>query len=483
MRKKLCLNLITVCLVITVITPAYAKPRNNLAQLSRQIEKILASPPLKKSRMGIHIVSVTDGQEVFAHKAELLLIPASNMKILTSAAALAKLGPDYNFRTKVYTDNTIEKGKLTGNLYIKGFGDPFLVWEETVKIARYIHGLGLRQVTGNLVVDDSFFDNKRYGNGWKKEQTAYWYNAPLGALSVNFNTVEVNIAPGRVKGEPLHVWLNPATDFFNLTNKGITSRRTRNPQLSYRRCKGKPTLTIKGHLPAGNPPQTFYRCVDDPLMYAAAVFKDLLELWGVRISGPIQVGKVPFGAKELYLHKSKPLSLIIQGLNKFSNNFTAEQVLKTMGAEIKGEPGTAEKGLAVIGDFLKSLGIENNSIKLIDGSGLSRENRLTAHTLTKILVAVHNNFKWQPEFMASLPSAGIDGTLKKRMKGNGSSRNVRAKTGRLQKVAALSGYLNTKDNETLAFSMIMNDFEVSVEQVQALQDKICNLMINFSRNR
>ncbi len=482
MRKKFTLSLILSCLFLISANPTYAQPKDKLAQLTSQMEKILQSPPLKKAKVGIRVVSMSDGEQIFSRRPELPLMPASNMKILTAAAALARLGTDYRFRTGVYGDDYIRRGQLAGNLYLKGFGDPFLVWEEMVKIARYLQGLGLKQVKGDLVADDSFFDSKRSGNGWDKKRPPYWYNAPLGALSVNFNTVEVNIAPGRHKGSPLTVWLNPATNFFKLDNKGLTSRRTQKLQLAYQEHKGQPTLVVRGYLPMGSSPQTYYRAVGDPPRYAATVFRDLLKLWGVKISGQVRLGTTPGKAKELYLHKSKPLGLILRGLNKYSNNFTAEQLLKTMGAELKGTPGTAEKGLEVVKEFLQSQKIDSGSLTLVDGSGLSRQNRLTAGTISEVLAAVYHNFKWQPEFMASLPLAGVDGTLEKRLEGNDTSRHLRAKTGRIKGVAALSGYLNTKDKETWAFSMLMNDFDTSIEQIQELQDNLCRLMINFSRD-
>lgn len=482
LHKKIVISLVIVCLILSTSGTVYSQPKEDkLTELNGQIRQLLKSSPLKKAKVGIQVVSLSDGKTIFVHNPELPLIPASNMKILTTVAALARLGTDYRFKTGVYSDNKIRQGKLSGNLYFKGFGDPFLVWEEVVKIARYIHGLGLRQLEGDIVADESFLDSKRYGNGWEKEQHAYWYNAPLGALSVNFNTVEVNIAPGLAKGDPLKIWLNPATSFFKLENKGVTSKRNQKLQLAYVRRKNKPTLLVKGYMPVGRSPHTFYRSIDDPPIYAATVFKDLLELWGVKVKGRVRVGNTPANADKLYIHESKPLTLILRGLNKYSNNFTAELVLKTLGAETKGIPGTAEKGIEVVKEVLTSLRIDHSKLTMVGGSGLSRKNQLTAKAICEVLIAIHHNFKWQPEFMASLPLAGVDGTLERRMNGNGTMRHVRAKTGRIKKVAALSGYLNTKDKETWAFSMLMNDFDTTIEQVQAIQDKLCRLMINFSK--
>ncbi|MBI5788112.1 MAG: D-alanyl-D-alanine carboxypeptidase/D-alanyl-D-alanine-endopeptidase [Candidatus Schekmanbacteria bacterium] len=445
-----------------------------LKKLSGQMARLVQAAPLRKAKMGIDIVSIKDGRQIFSHNADLPLIPASNMKILTSLAALSYLGSEYRFKTEIYGEHNLSSGVINGNLYIKGYGDPILVWEEMIKIARYLHGTGLRQVKGDLIADESYFDNERNGKAWKKSTNGNMYSAPLGALSANFNIVEVNVSPGDKVNTPLNLWTNPPTTFFHIVNKAVTAKGRGTLYLNYQRRDDKPTLILQGHMPPGRIAHTFYRAIDDPPVYAASAFRELLSLWGIKIEGQIKVDVTPNTAKLIYTHESRPLSLILRGLNKYSNNFTAEQLIKTVGATVKGEPGTAEKGLEALRERLKALGVDDGNLVLADGSGLSTENRVTPKTLTKVLCALYNDFNSQPEFMASLAITGKDGTLRRRMK---TTQCVRAKTGHINGVAALSGYVFTKDKEIWAFSMLMND---GGGYAQTLQDKLCNLMVNFS---
>jgi D-alanyl-D-alanine carboxypeptidase/D-alanyl-D-alanine-endopeptidase (penicillin-binding protein 4) len=473
--------LISIICGLLLLTSRITAPAAQIQQLKSRIDKLIQSPPLKQAQVAIEVFSISRRERLYAYHPDKALIPASNLKLLTTAAALTRLGPDYRFRTLIATDSPPKQGVVEGNLYIKGFGDPFLVYEEMWKLTHHLAMKGLKQIKGDIIADDSYFDEERWGRGWQIKGNR-WYEAQIGALSFNFNTIEVHIEPGEQPGSPLIAWLNPSTSYVRLVNRGRTSAK-----VSHRlRVKqvledNQHRIIISGQLAPTAKPRTVWRTVTNPTLYTAVVFGDYLMQEGVRVEGGVRRGRVPDKAYRFYIHRSKPLALIIRGLNKMSNNFTAEQILKTLGAQVKGTPGTAEKGLEVVKKFLKTIGVKLEDLRLVDGSGLSRDNRLTPRAINRVLVHMYQDFSRRPEYLASLAVAGVDGTFKDRL-GNSTARGmIRAKTGRIRGVAALSGYLATKQNEILAFSMLMNNFKTSIEQVQRIQDKICLELVNLKR--
>jgi len=436
-----------------------------------RLEELLAEQAWREAAVGVEVISVADGRRLYSHRAEELFIPASNMKLLTTAAALVRLGGGYTFRTEIYGDSPLAEGRLAGNIYIKGYGDPALVYEELWKLARYLAGLGLREVTGDVVADESFFDKVRYGRGWPKRNKDRWYEAPVGALSFNFNTLEINVAPGTEVGQPPVVWLNPPLDSFVVVNQAQTAAS--GGRLEVELAEGR--LLIRGSISRKARPKTFWRAVSQPAEYTAQAFAYYLKLAGIKLRGRVRRGMVPPSARLIHTHKSKPLALIVRGLNKFSNNFTAEQLLKTLGAEAYGPPGTADKGLRAVREFLRDIGVATERLVLVDGSGFSYDNRLSPRAIVQVLTYMYREFPVAAEYLASLSVAGVDGTLKRRMpeiKGW-----VRAKTGRIRKAVALSGYLATRSRQVLAFSILVNNFTTSIEKIQQLQDRLCRILI------
>ncbi len=451
-------------------------------ELKSKIDKLIQSKALKQADVAIEVYSISRGERIYSHNAEKALMPASNMKLLTTATALKQLGAGYSFPTLVAADTGLRQGIVAGNLYIKGFGDPFLVYEEMWKLTHHLAMMGLSEVKGDVVADDSYFDDQRWGADWKISGNR-WYEAQIGALSFNFNTIEVNVMPGEASGKPLIAWLNPATSYVKLVNRGSTvAKGNRRPGVDQVLENGQHKIIVSGNMGLSAKTRTAWRTVRNPTLYTATVFRDYLQQEGVKIDGTVRSGKVPTTAHELYTHKSKPLALVIRGLNKMSNNFTAEQILKTIGAEEKGSPGTAEKGLEVVRSFLSTIGVSEQGLRLVDGSGLSRGNRLTPKAIIQVLVYMYNDFSLRPEYLASLAVAGVDGTMGDRLNNSSAKGMLRAKTGRIHGVAALSGYIATKEGEILAFSMLMNNFKTGIENVQKLQDRICLELMNLTSN-
>lgn len=455
-------------------------------ELKKKLDDLLQSRCLDPKNTGIKIYSLDRNKTIYQYQSGRLLIPASNVKILTSAAALSTLKPDYRFRTVLLHDGKLENGVLKGNLYLKGFGDPKLVQEELWRTAIGIKNKGIRRIEGDLIADDTFFDGKRYGNGWGKANRQRAYHAKLGALSLNFNVVNVHVQPGSKVGGPPVVVTDPDTSYITVLNRATTIQPTRKKRgidfkVDILHGKKGDKIRVTGKIPMNFEPKRYFRTVSNPPLYTATVFKEYLMREGIPISGKIRLSETPSDASILHVHHSAPLSRVVADLNKFSNNFVAEQILKTMGAERFGDPGTDVKGIDVVEEFLSRHGIVKKDYTLVDGSGLSPRNRLTASQIVTILSAMHGDIRFRPEFVSSFAIMGVDGSGKNRLEESRDRGSVRVKTGTLRRASCLSGYLETLEGELIAFSLLMNNL-CSVIEVQHIQDQIILRVIQLSRD-
>ncbi|HBQ20773.1 MAG: D-alanyl-D-alanine carboxypeptidase/D-alanyl-D-alanine-endopeptidase [Deltaproteobacteria bacterium GWA2_38_16] len=457
--------------LLCVLTPfGYTASRRDV---HRELTKLLSLSPFKDMNVGIKVTSLETNDILFDYHGDLLLKPASNVKLVTTLAALKYLGADYEFKTKVYTDGTIQKGVLQGNLYVKGFGDPEFVSEELWYLVNDLKRNGFQTITGNLVLDDSFFDTVRTVQNGSNHEGERAYDAPLGALSVNFNTTAIYVRPNTKVGLKARVIVDPTNSYIKVINKAKTDSATKSLSLVVTRIEGKnqDTIMVTGGIPINYPEKRYYRNITNPLLYAATLFRRFMKEQGLSIQGKNQFGVVPEKAQEILVHTSKPLRWIVSDLNKISNNFIAEQMLKTMAAELNKSPGTTDKGIDILGNFLKEVGVKT-PYQLVNGSGLSPQNKMSAAQLVDVLKYGYQYFEIFPEYMASMGIVGVDGTVEKRLQGTIAQGKVRVKTGSLTGVSSLSGYLSTVKNELLAFSILVNDSQDRVGDMQGLQDKI-----------
>lgn len=413
-----------------------------------------------------------------------MFAPASNQKLITTAAALKYLGPDYRYPTRLFAAGKIEGDTLYGDLYIKGYGDPKLVSEQMWLLVNELKNVPIHKIVGNVIADDSFFDSLLRVKTWKQASGSEAYNAPLGALSFNFNTVTVYVSPGNHTGDKPRVVVEPDAEYLKIKNKSRTlSAKKRGRLILNRSDRGDfDEISITGGISKIRPRAKYYVNITDPTSYTLSVLKEYLTRAGIQVVGDtFQRGTVPRGAKLLVNHKSEPLSLALRGLNKFSNNFVAEQILKTLGAEKMGPPGTTENGLKIINQYMQSLGFHEGQYRVVDGSGLSRQNRLTPSQIVKVLEHVHDDLSIYPEFISALGVMGVDGNVRKRMNGVEESQKARVKTGTLNSVSALSGYFQSRDGERFAFSILMNDLKCHNGQALSIQDKIVREGLQFNR--
>ncbi len=470
------------CLLATVPLPASAETSGTLL-FQKKISKILSSSCLRKNNFGIKIYSLDRGEPLFELRAKKLFVPASNLKILTTAVALETLGPNYRFPTRLYTDGILKGNVLDGNLYIKGYGDPKFVTEQMWLLVNELKNLPVKKITGNIIGDDSFFDNQKRIKTWIKNPGAQAYEAPLGALSFNFNTVQADVSPGPSAGSRPKIIIEPDVEYITLDNQARTLKPgTRNRLIVNRLDRnGFNEITVSGGIRLDQARARYFLNITDPTQYTLSTLKKYLGHVGIQFHGKIEKGEVPETALELLTHESEPLTLALQGLNKFSNNFVAEQILKTIGAKKYGPPGTTLKGLKTFEDYLMELGYRPDQYKVLDGSGLSRQNRLSPQMIVDILRYVKNDLGVYPEFVSALGVMGVDGNVKNRMRGVKSSSRARVKTGTLNFVSALSGYFQSRDGETFAFSILMNALKCSNGRIKKLQDQIIKEGLHFQR--
>lgn len=490
MKQKLFGRLLLVffCCALVFVIPVSESDGNpkieeSITRLTKNIGKILNTSILKNSLIGIQIVSVDSGEVVYEKNSEMSLNPASNTKLVTSAAALVRLKPEYQFTTAVYTNARLRNGVLSGDVYIRGGGDPSLSYEGLLSLAQDVYNAGIRTIAGNIVGDATFLDDEREFSGWHDFERAY--SGRISALSVNYNAVHLMVKPSSRSGVAPQIILNPPTSYVKIKNKAVTISSRNSIYATFANADEsltEETLLVQGKIsPKSRYGVSAYIYVNNPALFTTVTFKDALEQVGVTVEGTATLGEVPQKSRRLGIYLSDSLSRITCDSNKISNNFVAEQILKVLGAEMLGTPGTTEKGLQVVREFLEELDIPAGSYVLENGSGLSRNNRLSPAQIVTVLNSMYENFEVRSEFLASLAIAGVDGTLRRRLQDTQAERRLRAKTGALRAVSCISGYAASKDNEVFAFSIMMNDYKSGGYAVKKIQNNLAVLLTEFYR--
>ena len=453
----------------------------------KPMEEVLA--PIVKDRLfslakvGVQVVNTRTGEEVFARNADTPMIPASTMKVITAAAALKRLGPGYRFTTDIAVDGELDAaGKLQGNVYVRGHGDPTLVVEKLWKLVYDMKLYGIEQIQGDLVFDESFFGTNYDLVGWDKvadvrEGPAYFPS--LGALSLNTNAAGLVIRPGTAVGAPARLTLEtPASDYLELDNQLKTGTASSRYWYDIERTvepDGHMKFTVTGSVPMDQEVEREYRSVEDPTAHFMAAFREQMRAQGISVEGRYRRGTVPGNAEIALQLRSPPLAQILADMDKYSYNFHAEQVLRALGSEVLGPPGTPEKGVAVIQGYLSEVGLEPTDYHLVNGSGLSREISIQPSAMTAVLMDMVHDGKVGPEFQSSLAIAGVDGTLARRIREDPA--RMRGKTGTLDGVHCLVGYLDASDGERYAFAFFANGDRATSASVKALQDRMARAML------
>jgi len=424
------------------------------------MESVLEKSTLKNARVTVQVRSLDDGSVVFSRDPDELLNPASNVKLYTAAAALARLGPEYRFETEFLVDPDFKDGKAK-TLYIRGRGDPTITTERLYGIVSELVHAGLKEVQ-DVVVDDSWFDAERSPPGFDQEYGDKAYLAPTGALSLNWNTVGVYLRPAEQAGGKATIEVEPPSDYFVIdgdVSTGTKTQRRFTVSSAVDKDRVRQKIEARGVVPVDKGTWSVWKKIDQPALYFGFTVKALLVQRGVKVKGRLRNGTVPFGQKMLHQAQSDTLDIVLKKLNKHSSNFVAEQLIKTLGAEGRGVPGSHPRGIDVVEDFLeREVGIARGSYVMKNGSGLNDANRFSAAQTNKLLAYMMDRFQVMPEYLSSVGIAGKDGTLKYRFEGSDAVGRLRAKTGTLETVSALSGYVQSVGGERFVFSIMVNDF-------------------------
>lgn len=440
------------------------------------------------------VQSLDSGASLFQLDADKLMMPASNLKILTLSAAAETLGWDYRYTTTLEATGPVEDGVLHGDLIVRGSGDPTInsrsdraahVLDEWVAA---LAAAGIRTVDGRLIGNDQAFDDEGIGAGWAWDYLQYAYAAPAGALEYNEDVAALTVMPGASVGAPASVAISPGAGFA-LVNRASTGIPGSETTIDFRRRLDRPVLEVTGMIPLGAPPAQRSVAVVNPTVFFVQSLKDALAARGIVVLGPAVdyddaapelQASAPAAPRVLASTVSPPLREIAAVMMKVSQNLYAETLLKTIGAT-RGGLGTVAAGLQVVRELLGRWGVPDDAYVLLDGSGLSRYNYVTASAITTVLEHMYRDPRHREAFLSTLPIAGEDGTVSARMRGTRAEGNAMAKTGSLSNVRTLSGYVRTRDGEMLVFSVLANDFVLPSATIARITDLAIEVLANFTR--
>jgi D-alanyl-D-alanine carboxypeptidase/D-alanyl-D-alanine-endopeptidase (penicillin-binding protein 4) len=443
-----------------------APPR---AALAARIAELVAAAGLG-DQVGIAVVDAATGAGIFAHGADLPLNPASNMKLVTAAAALSTLGTNFQLRTGLY--GRVEGDAVVGGLVLRGFGDPSLRQADLVELARDLADHGVRTVD-QVVVDGTYFDGQYLPPAFDQQPGEVApFRSATAAVSVDANAYTLRVLPGASVGAIARVRLDGA-GYFDLVNELTTSDGGAPNVIADQRADGdRMRLALRGTLPSGITGASYRRRIESPLPWAGHLMVAALDAADIRVTGGVRVATAATEAPLLAQHASEPLSELISAMGKQSDNFTAEMVFRVLGAERR-RPGDVSESVAAVEGFLADAGIAQGRVTVVNGSGLFQGNRIAAGDLAHLLAYVYQSPAIRDEYVAHLAIAGVDGTLANRLTDLPAPRIVRAKTGTLNDAIALSGFvLGRTPGDAVAFSVLLNGIAGRQGAARALADAV-----------
>jgi D-alanyl-D-alanine carboxypeptidase/D-alanyl-D-alanine-endopeptidase (penicillin-binding protein 4) len=517
-------------------TPAVPAPRT-LEVLRARIADVLARPELAPARFTIKVASLDTGAVLFEEDAGKLMMPASNMKLYTVAAALDRLGPDFRFVTSVYADaKPDDKGRIKGDLVVYGRGDPSFAtrfagnadyFKGINELAARVAAAGVKKIDGNLIGDESYFTGPALGYGWEWDDLQWYYAAPVSALTINDNSFDISVKPGARAGDKAIITLGPQvggnykwampTGRNDLSPELLVENNTRSVERGARRDitidrpPGTNRVTVGGTIPLGDAGLSESLSATRPAITFVAMLRYALQRQGVEVKGFLRAESAeergPFARDntklvEIARRESPPFSEIAAQTLKPSQNLYTELILRALGKQSPPPPSSsptttdatqataqpaptpdrrtsAQLGSAVVIQFLREAGVRDvEHLSLMDGSGLARQDLISAES-TVALLTYMSRHRYAEVFRDALPIAGVDGTLRGRMKGTPAAGNLRAKTGTLSNVSSVSGYVTSAAGERLVFSMMVNHYTDERVPRTNLMDQIAVLLASF----
>ncbi|MGO4886812.1 D-alanyl-D-alanine carboxypeptidase/D-alanyl-D-alanine-endopeptidase [Anaerobacillus sp. MEB173] len=463
LQKRLVIFLFSFILALINHQAGYAI--DNISCKNKLDQLLTEQHNLKGSIASISVRSASDGRIIYDHNADVRVRPASNIKLLTAAAALSSLGEDYSFQTEVLSDGEKRWKVHFGDVYLKGGGDPTLIKSSFDELAKQLRKSGIKVIRGNLIGDDSRYDDIRYSIDLPWSDETMDYGGPVSALTASISSeteagsVVITVQGGNKIGERSIVTVEPTTNYITIDNQTKTVGVDEEKVLTIQRKHGTNKVVVSGTIPIQSMEKEPI-AVWEPTGYALDLFYQALVEQGIKVSGKKKIGKAPDNVHVLASITSRPLADILIPFMKFSHNTYGEMLTKEMGKVVFGE-GSWERGLAVIQAELMSLGVNTKTIVLRDGSGISHVNLIPANEITKLLYAVQQE-NWFASYRQLLPCGGeselfLGGTLKSRFKEPHLKGKIKAKTGTISTVSSLSGFVETKSGETVIFSILLNN--------------------------
>ena len=464
--------------------------------LAPQIAPLLQARPYRHATWGALVVSLTTGDTLFSWRADRLLVPASNAKLFTTAAALHYLGTEFRFVTVLFADGRVNDGVLFGDLVLYGTGDPTFGLD-TASLAPFADSVvraGIRRVRGDVVGDASFLGAELTGPGWSPDNFARAFAAPPSALNAAQNVIEITVTPGDAVGAPAQVTVVPPNDYYRVVSVAVTGGPRSRTRMTMSRGPAHGVVELSGVIAPSRGPWRTSLVVQEPALFAAGLLRRLLEARGVVVEGRLrsETGEAPERARQMLavvrgrgdpfgnaiaVRRSPPLDALVSYINHRSHNLSAELAFRAIGRSVGGA-GTFAAGAQAVARFLREqVGLPASSFRVTDGSGLSLLDEATPRSLVQVLAWTRR----APEgraFYQSLPVVGEG--IQSRMLGTAAVGRLRAKTGTLSNVSALSGYVSAAGGEELAFSLIVNG-PSSVPRARDTQDSVGALLSLFDR--
>ena len=502
---SICLLIFTnACAQLPKAAVSSSKTIDSLADLQKQLKAHIEQSRFEHCQWGIKVVSLDTGKILFGQNPDKEMKPASNAKMYTGSLALDRLGPDYRIKTSFYADaKPSEDGTIRGDLIVYGRGDPTFSWRFNDKdyskaLKPAIDALlaaGVKKIEGDLIGDDSFFRGQPFGTDWAADDLQQWYGALASALSVQDNVIDLVFKPGKKVGAPCEIITKPPTTFMKFDNRTETISRGSKGSVELYRPLGENTAYVWGKVPMGGSVEDSVS-VHNPALWFVTLLREELAKHGVTVSGNVR--SVNWLEREIHpldsaklvevaSVESRPMSEIVKGMMKPSQNLYAHLLLLQVGEKFRDPKRKTQwsesAGIAEMNKFMGEIGVDKGTVLLEEGSGLSRGCLVTPSSSVKLLTHMSKH-RCAEIFRDALPIAGVDGTLKSRFKGTFAEKNVHAKTGTIEFVNTISGYVTTRGGEHLVFSVMLNNYHPPSQKYsgRADADEVVRMLAEFTGN-
>lgn len=479
-------------LVAVFFTPAFGRAAGPVSEadtkVKMKLQRMVDGSGFKKDEIGLIATHFgPHGEaEVLNVNGEKKMIPASITKIITGAAALENLGPTLKLETELWSAAPIQDGVLKGDLILKGAGDPGFVSETMWFLVNEFVRTGVKTIEGGIIVDDGKFDSIRFDPGREPSRVDRAYDAPIGAMSFNWNAVNIFIRPGSKPGDKVLAYADPENSFIQLKNEAKTGKKGTGNKIAVSRLgvkdeesqmKAGDVVIVRGSLGLDSPEVVVFKNISQPDLWSGFNLVSFLNQRGITVKGGVSSKSGAARGVRLARAESKPVSLMVTDMLKFSNNFVAEMLTKNMAAKDGATGVSMEQGMQKIRAYYEALGVKKSDYILTNPSGLSRDNQMRPADLQKVLEDVRKKFEYFPEYIVGLPISGLDGTLKKRMQGASVKQKIRAKTGLLNGVVGLAGYAADQEGGITTFVFLYNGNSKSEDKVRNFFDQLAENLV------